>query len=248
MPDGVADLPRLFVETELGASSSSLEPRHAHYVVDVLRLKPGDRLIVFNGRGDERCAIIETADRRGASLRLQDRITPLPEPDLAITLVQSLVKNDAMDLIVQKATELGVRNICAVKTDFSVVRLDETRGARRLEHWRKIAASACEQSGRHFPPALGLYHSLGACFANLPENALRVAFHPGAHGRLGALEPASADVCVLVGPEGGWSAADLESIAAAGFASAGLGPRTLRAETAALTVCALAQSRWGDLG
>jgi 16S rRNA (uracil1498-N3)-methyltransferase len=226
----------------------TLEERNAHYVTDVLRLKAGDRVIVFNGRGDERQAIIETTGRRGASLRLHDRISPLPEPELAITLVQSWVKNDAMDLIVQKATELGVRNIYAVKTEFSVVRLDEPRGARRLDHWRKIVASACEQSGRHFPPALRLFHSLAACLEQLPENALRIAFHPSAHGRLAAVKLPSAGVCVLVGPEGGLSAVDLESITAAGFTNAGLGPRTLRAETAALTVCALAQSRWGDLG
>ena len=248
MPDIVANLPRLFVETELATGSLSLEARNAHYVGDVLRLKAGACVIVFNGRGDERRAIVEEAGRRGASLRLHERIAPLPEPELAITLVQSWVKNDAMDLIVQKATELGVRNIYAVKTSFSVVRLDEARRKRRLEHWRKIVASACEQSGRHFLPAFRLFHSLGICLANLPENALRIVFRPGAHCRLDALEPRSADVCLLVGPEGGWSAADLESITAAGFTSAGLGPRTLRAETAALAVCALAQSRWGDLG
>jgi 16S rRNA (uracil1498-N3)-methyltransferase len=244
----VADAPRLFVAADLAGDSLSLDARSAHYVVDVLRLQAGDRLIVFNGQGEERRAVVDTAGRRGAGLSLHERVVPLPEPDLAVTLIQSWVKNDAMDLIVQKATELGVRAIHAVKTEWSVVRLDAERGARRLTHWRKIAASACEQSGRHFPPVIGLFHSLAASCAELPANALRVAFEPGAREGLDALHPVSAAVCVLIGPEGGFGAADRATIAAAGFVSASLGPRTLRAETAALAACALAQARWGDLG
>ena len=238
---------RLFIDSDLSGGTVVIEERAAHYVGHVLRLKAGDFLVVFNGRGDERAATVASLRRGRAELRLQERVAPMPEPALEITLVQALVKSDAMDSIVQKATELGIRKLSAVKTDFSVIRLDAARAARRLEHWRRIAQSACEQSGRHCPPAIDVFASLAQCLVTLPADALRVVFHPGGNGGLGALPQPVAGVCLLVGPEGGFSAADLRSIAAAGFSGAGLGPRTLRAGTAAVAACALAQSYWGDM-
>jgi 16S rRNA (uracil1498-N3)-methyltransferase len=172
----------------------------------------------------------------------------LPEPTVEVTLVQSLVKNDAMDLIVQKATELGVRRICAVKTDHSVVRLDATRADRRLAHWRKIAQSACEQSGRHSPPTIDCYATLDECLATVPDDALKIALHPRATSADEALPRSVGKVCLLVGPEGGFSVADLAQIAAAHFATLRLGPRILRAETAAVAACTFAALRWGDFG
>jgi 16S rRNA (uracil1498-N3)-methyltransferase len=152
-----------------------------------------------------------------------------------------------MDLIVQKATELGVRRIYAVKTDHSVVRLDASRAERRLAHWRKIAQSACEQSGRHLPPLIQAYASLAECIAGVPDGALRIALDPHAPTIGHALPHSVNKVCLLVGPEGGFSAADLAQISAARFTALRLGPRTLRAETAAITACAFAALRWGDL-
>jgi 16S rRNA (uracil1498-N3)-methyltransferase len=152
-----------------------------------------------------------------------------------------------MDLIVQKATELGVRRIYGVKTDHSVVRLDASRAERRLAHWRKIAQSACEQSGRHLPPLIQAYASLAECIAGVPDGALRIALDPHAPTIGHALPHSVNKVCLLVGPEGGFSAADLAQISAARFTALRLGPRTLRAETAAITACAFAALRWGDL-
>jgi 16S rRNA (uracil1498-N3)-methyltransferase len=239
--------PRLFLAADLGGTRVTLEDGDAHYLGTVLRLGKGEQVTVFNGCGDERLATIDRLDRQRVELSLGARLAALPEPTVEATLIQALVKNDAMDLIVQKATELGVRRIFAVKTDHSVVRLDASRAERRLAHWRKIARSACEQSGRHSPPLMQAYASLAECIAEVPEGALRIVLDPHAPSVGHALPHTVTKVCLLVGPEGGWSSVDLAQISAAGFTPVRLGPRTLRAETAAITACAFAALEWGDL-
>ena len=241
-------LPRLYIERDLDGSDMTLDEREAHYVGHVLRLQRGARLVVFNGRGVERQASVATLQRRGATLALADQLAPIPEPLLALTLVQALPKSDAMDLIVQKATELGVRTVLPVQTEFSVVRLDADRSERRLEHWRKIAQSACEQCGRHRPPQIEQAAPLAAALESVPAGR-RLALDPLAE-RAFAETVGSASggaLVVAIGPEGGFGATDWRRLDAAGFDHVSLGPRVLRAETAALAVCAIAQSRWGDL-
>lgn len=239
-------MPRLYIQRDLAGSELTLDDREAHYLGNVLRLQPGYQLVVFNGRGVERQASVTTLQRRGATLALAATQPPLPESTLALTLVQALPKSDAMDLIVQKATELGVRTLVPVHTEFSVVRLDAERSERRLDHWRKIAQSACEQCGRHSPPDIEPVAPLADALALLPSGT-RLALEPAAARTLAGQTPTNGLV-VAVGPEGGFGAMDWRRLDAADFARVALGPRVLRAETAALTVCAIAQSRWGDLG
>jgi 16S rRNA (uracil1498-N3)-methyltransferase len=238
--------PRLFLAVDLGGPRAALDDADAHYLGTVLRLRKGDRVTVFNGRGDERLATIDRLDRERAELSLGARLAALPAPTVETTLIQALVKNDAMDLIVQKATELGVGRICAVKTDHSVVRLDAPRAERRLDHWRKIARSACEQSGRHSPPTIEAYASLAECVAGLPEETFKIALDPHAPTASGAFPRDVPRVCMLIGPEGGWSGADRAEISAAHFRPLCLGPRTLRADTAAIVACTFAALQWGD--
>lgn len=225
----------------------TLDEREAHYLGHVLRLKRGDELVAFNGRGSERRASIATLQRRGAELELRARIDALPASPLELTLIQALPKSDAMDLIVQKATELGVSAIVPVYTEFSVVKLDAERAARRVEHWQKIAQGACEQSGRHAPPAIAAPAELASCIAALSASGARFALDPDSTARLPSAAMAQCRVGVAVGPEGGFGANDWRRLDAAHFERIGLGPRVLRAETAALAVCAVAQSLWGDV-
>jgi len=239
--------PRLYIERELDGSSLELDERDAHYLGHVLRLKRGDRLVVFNGRGVERDASVELLQRRGATLALDAARDALPESSLDLTLVQALPKSDAMDLIVQKVTELGVRTLVPVYTEFSVVKLEGERSERRLDHWRKIARSACEQCGRHRPPDIEAPAPLSAALEQLSTASERLALDPSAErGLLEHAAPAHGLV-VAVGPEGGFAAADWRRLDAARFLRVTLGPRVLRAETAALAACAIAQARWGDL-
>jgi 16S rRNA (uracil1498-N3)-methyltransferase len=210
-------------------------------------LKRGDRLVVFNGRGAERDAAVDSLHRRGATLALAATRVPLPESSLDLTLIQALPKSDAMDLIVQKITELGVRMLVPVYAEFSVVKLAAERSERRVDHWRKVARSACEQCGRHTPPRIEPPAPLSAALAALPAAPDRLTLEPAAQRSLAELAAPAHGLVVAVGPEGGFAAADRRQLDAARFKAVTLGPRVLRAETAALAVCAIAQSRWGDL-
>jgi 16S rRNA (uracil1498-N3)-methyltransferase len=240
-------LPRLYVERDLDGTSLSLDESETHYLGHVLRLARGDELIAFNGRGRERHASIGVLQRRGAVLELKAEHPALPESPLDLTLVQALPKSDAMDLIVQKATELGVRTLLPVHTEFSVVKLDAERSQRRVEHWRKIAASACEQCGRHRPLEIESPAPLATGLEALRSAGTRLALAPSAERTLDGCAPPANGLVLAIGPEGGFGATDLRRLAAAEFAPVTLGPRVLRAETAALAACAIAQSLWGDL-
>jgi 16S rRNA (uracil1498-N3)-methyltransferase len=239
-------VPRLFLERELSGDTLPLDEREAHYLGHVLRLQRGDELVAFNGRGTERHASVRALHRRGAELDLGEARSALPESPLDLTLVQAIVKADAMDLVVQKSTELGVRAIRPVFTEFSVVRLDDERAERRVEHWRKIAQSACEQCGRHAPPLVAAPVDLRASFETLPAAVRRLALDLDAPAALARIEPWPTALAIAVGPEGGFGDEDWRRLDAAGVERVGLGPRVLRAETAALAACGLAQALWGD--
>ena len=187
---------RLFVERELRGDTLPLDQNEAHYLGHVLRLQRGDELIAFNGRGEERHARVSTLQRRGALLELRAEHPALPESPLDLTLIQALPKADAMDLIVQKATELGTRAIMPVYAEFTVVKLDGERSDRRLEHWRRIAQSACEQCGRHTPPDIAAPVSLGEAIGDLRVTATRAALDPTAEQRFTAM-PRPGDGLVL---------------------------------------------------
>jgi 16S rRNA (uracil1498-N3)-methyltransferase len=236
----------LFLERELSGDTLPLDEREAHYLGHVLRLQRGDELVAFNGRGAERNATVRALHRRGAELDLGAQRSALPDSPLDLTLVQAMVKADAMDLIVQKSTELGVRAIRPVFTEFSVVKLDDERAERRVDHWRKIAQSACEQCGRHSPPLVAAPIDLRACCEALPATTRRLALDLDTSTTLPRVEPGVGALAICIGPEGGFGADDWRRLDAAGFERVGLGPRVLRAETAAVVACGLAQSLWGD--
>ena len=243
-------MPRLYVEARLEGPDIPLPGKQAHYLRHVLRLRPGNNVVVFNGRGDECLAEIQTLTRDGARLRIASASTPIPEPELDLTLLQGIAKADAMDLIVQKATELGVRTIAPVVTEYSVVKLDAQRVSRRLEHWLRIAYSACEQSGRHSPPSICEPQPLALGLEALPPTGTRLVLDPTAEVALEAgpgARPQAGPVSLLIGPEGGLSDRDLLLADRAGFRRVRLGPRILRVETAAIAACAIAQANWGDL-
>jgi 16S rRNA (uracil1498-N3)-methyltransferase len=240
-------LPRLYVERELDGSSLSLDEGESHYLGHVLRLKRGERLVVFNGGGAERDASVESLQRRGAVLALAAFHAPMPESSLDLTLLQALPKSDAMDLIVQKVTELGVHALLPVYSEFSVVKLDAERSERRLDHWRKIARSACEQCGRHRPPRIEAPAALAAALDALPRSPSRLALDASAGGSFAEHALPSPELVVAVGPEGGFGPADWRRLDTANFTRVALGRRVLRVETAALAACAIAQFRWGDL-
>jgi 16S rRNA (uracil1498-N3)-methyltransferase len=239
---------RLFVEHTLDGDTLSLDEDEAHYLGHVLRLQRGDELIVFDGRGAERHAVVGVLQHRGATLELRADHPVLPESALELTLLQALPKADAMDLIVQKATELGAKAIAPVYAEFTVVRIDDERLDRRIDHWRRIARSACEQCGRHTPPTILAPVTLNDGLHALPDDTTRLVLDPGASARFASIPKPAAGLLIAIGPEGGFAANDWRLLDAAGFARVTLGPRVLRAETAAVAACTIAQALWGDLG
>jgi len=153
-----------------------------------------------------------------------------------------------MDLVVQKATELGVKRISPVLTEYGVVKLDAARATKRCDHWQSVAASACEQSGRIRPPLVDEPMGLDVWFGARTEEAdTDLILRPGATTSLTSLAAPVTKVCLLIGPEGGFSDTEYEDAEVAGFRSASLGPRILRTETAAIAAIAVMQSAWGDL-
>jgi 16S rRNA (uracil1498-N3)-methyltransferase len=238
---------RLFVDASLQGDRLRLAETQAHYLGRVLRRREGDLIVVFNARGDERLASIESLARKRPELVLSDTLVAIPEPRTRLILLQALVKSDAMDLIVQKATELGVASVVAMKSEYSVVRLDADRRRRRLDHWNRVAISACEQCGRHRPPMLEIFDSIEQAAANLPAAASRIALHPGHATAFDRDDASGSEIALAIGPEGGFSPSDVDALAAAGFLLRTLGPRVLRTETAAIAACTSAQLFWGDL-
>ena len=242
-------LKRLHVAEKLAAGAElRLGDEVARYLGRVLRLRSGDTVHVFNGDDGEWSATISRFGKNRVTLSLHEAIENTAEPELEIHLVQGISRGERMDFVVQKATELGVGRITPVLTDYGVVKLDGERAEKRRMHWQGVAASACEQSGRIRPPLvdtpLPLNDWLGADRAG---DAARLILRPGAGRPLGAVETVEAGLCLLVGPEGGFSEREYEDAEFAGFEPVTLGPRILRTETAAVAAIAIAQALWGDL-
>lgn len=219
----------------------------ARYVARVLRLKPGAPLVLFNGDGRELDARVETVAggevrvRTGAS-RVVDRESPL-----VVHLGLGLTRGKRMDFALQKAVELGVSSIAPLATGHSVVHLDEARAQRREAHWQGVVADACEQCGRSRLPGVEPLASLPEWLHRRREAALKLVLAPQAGASLTSLSRPPGPVALLVGPEGGLAADELEQARRAGFHLVALGPRTLRTETAALAALAALQLLWGDL-
>lgn len=239
--------PRLFCPGPLAAGPADLPADAAHHAARVLRLSVGDEVALFNGSGLEWPARIAAIDRAGVRVLVDTPLAADRESRLDITLVQALQAADKMDYTIQKAVELGVRRIVPVAARRSVVRLDGARADKRVQHWRQIAVAACEQCGRNRLPDVAPIQPLATALGGSPAQPgeLRLTLDPRADQALGSLS-APASVVLLIGPEGGFEAAELAQAANSGYAGVRLGPRVLRTETAGLAAVAAMQALWGD--
>lgn len=219
----------------------------ASHVSRVLRLRAGDAVTLFNGDGWDYPGRVRSLPGQRVEVELGSRRPGLPESPLAVDLLQGVARGERMDLVVQKATELGVARILPVLAGRSVVRLDPRQAQRKQAHWQAIAVSACEQCGRSRVPVVGPPRSLAESLAEDGLPAARFMLAPGAPVALNALAPGTASVALLIGPEGGLTDSERAAAAPAGFEARALGPRILRTETAALVALAVLQSVCGDL-
>ncbi len=240
-------LNRVFVDTVPGSGTVIELPSAAGlHMAKVLRARSGDALVLFAGDGREFAATIESVRGSRVTAAVGESRTVDRESPLAITLVQCVARADRMDVIVQKATELGVARIVPVLSRRSVVRLDAAQAASKTAHWRAIAASACEQCGRNRLPIIEAPRSLLDHLAESAPDGVRLVLEPDAHGR-GQAPAIETRVQIAIGPEGGFDASELEAFRVCGYDFIRLGPRVLRTETAAVAALSWLQSRYGDL-
>ena len=239
---------RIHVDLPLDAGSEVALPAQAsEHVARVLRLAAGDALTLFNGDGADYAATIASVGKREMLVQVLHRQAVDRESPLPLTLAQGVARGDKMDLIVQKATELGAARIVPLLTERSEVKLDSARTEKRLAHWRAVAASACEQCGRARLPEILPAQALPAWLASLDgDAALRLALLPEAAACARELRPDGKGALLVVGPEGGLGERDVALLNEAGFTGLRLGPRILRTETAGLAALAALQAMHGD--
>ena len=241
-------LTRCFVETPLKPGARVVLPESAAvHLTRVLRLREGDACVLFNGDGRDYPATLVEAGKRGVAAEVSTATAVANESPLRIVLLQGIARGEKMDLILQKATELGVAAIVPVSSERSEVKLDAERAQRRVEHWRNVVVSACEQSGRARLPAVAVPATL-ADAARAADATLKLTLDPeGEHALASLPAPSPLSVAIAIGPEGGWSPRDRDQLRGAGFGGLRLGPRVLRTETAGLAAIAALQARFGDL-
>ncbi len=241
-------LRRVYVEAPLEPGAQvTLTGGAAAHLIRVLRLRPDAAVTLFNGRGGEYGARIERLRGSEITVAVGEHRPIERESPFALTLAQGISRGERMDLVVQKATELGVSRLVPVITERSIVRLDEEQSDRKSSHWRAIAVAACEQCGRNRLPEVALPAQLHAFLRQPAGETLQLLLAPSAPRRIAEVPGPAKGATVLIGPEGGLSEEEQELARKAGYTAVNLGPRVLRTETAAIAALTLLQRQFGDL-
>ena len=242
-------LPRFLTDAiDADSGTARLGEDEARHLSQVLRLEVGDEVAVFDGAGREFRARVDRIARDGVDVRLISEVDAAPEPAVRLTLGQAALKGEKMDDVVRDATMLGVSTIEPLVTENTVAHM---KAGRAPERWRRIAIASAKQCRRAVVPAIGMGTAFGDWLATdrtalrlmLVEPSASIEGHPPS--TLGGNRPESASL--LVGPEGGWSAAEIESALAAGCIPITLGRRTLRADAVPIVAIGVLQFVWGDL-
>lgn len=251
-------IPRIYTSQPLaGGEELLLEERAAHYLGQVLRMRVGRELVLFNGDGSQYAARLTGVDKKHIRCQLdQQQSGTCPPSPVNTTLAIGISKGDRMDWVIQKATELGVTAIAPLYTERVDVKLNTQRQEKKQRHWQQVMISACEQSGRcdlveiadPAPLADWLEHHASAM------DDLRLVLHPDDKGEPNTelarrwSGPTPPGVQLLVGPEGGLEDSEVARCKELGFHCLQLGPRVMRTETAPLTALSILQHHWGDMG
>jgi 16S rRNA (uracil1498-N3)-methyltransferase len=239
---------RVHVETELAVGAEiALAQAQTHYLKHVLRLKPGAALLLFNGLQDCEYPSVLLADGKGLLARVEAVIPVETESGLFCEVLQGLGRADHMDWTIQKTTELGVSRIVLFNAERSQAPLKPAQLQKKLQHWRAVAISACEQSGRVIVPEIDYERDLAAAINGCRAETKLVLDFDGAT-LTSAVQRPIASIAILLGPEGGLIPKEIDHAKKAEFMPVSLGPRVLRTETAATTALALVQSLLGDIG
>ncbi len=241
-------MPRFYCPPPLPPGGSfDLPPEAAHHAARVLRLREGNRVEMFDGLGNACHGVITELGGKRVVIGEITAGSANRESPLRVMLAQALSSSEKMDWVIQKATELGVAEIQPLDTERSVAKLSAERAAKRLEHWRQVAISACEQCGRNVLPEIYAPLDIMAWLQQmkgLPDSKL-ILLPQGATSLHDQAKP-QGKVVLLIGAEGGFTEAESDSALRCGFTPIRLGARVLRTETAAIAGLAALQTLWGD--
>jgi len=224
-----------------------LDEFSSHHALRVMRVKVGDFLILFNGDGFEYRGRISDINKKTINVEILSKEKNNNESPIIINLFQSISSNEKMDMVIQKATELGVSSIQPIFTSRSTVKLSLDRTKKRLIHWRQVAISACEQSGRSKIPTIKSPIEFDQISEGIKTNSLNLLLHPDNLEESSNLpNEYSGDINIFIGPEGGFSQDEALLLKKQNCINIQLGPRILRTETAPLAIIAILQYKYGD--
>ncbi|MCU7881399.1 MAG: 16S rRNA (uracil(1498)-N(3))-methyltransferase [Candidatus Thiodiazotropha sp. (ex Lucinoma aequizonata)] len=239
-------VPRFYTRHPLHKDAEvSLEEEPSHHLRQVLRLRTGGSINLFNDNGDEYTTILTFVSKQCVNATVGTQIRREPDSKLTVHLLISISRGERMDFALQKATELGVCRITPVFTKRCVVKLNEKKSASRVTHWNKLVVNACEQSGRCRIPTIDHPVELKEAIARQNSNLALLLDHRS-HKRLDHIDNPNSSVSILIGPEGGLSTDERDLADQHGFIAIRLGPRIMRTETAPLAMIAAIQTLWGD--
>ena len=237
---------RIYQPVPLALGAWRLDEKASHHLARVLRAAIGEEITLFNGEGGEYRAVIRAISKKQVDVELLQFSSRTVESPVHLILAQGIARGEKMDFVIQKAVELGVSEIYPIITERCNVRLDKEREQKRLEHWRAVVISACEQCGRNQLPILHAPMLLPAWLQALRAE-LKFILLPQVERKLKAHSTTAKQISLLIGPEGGLSEQEITAAQAADFIALNLGPRVLRTETAALTALAVLQFQFGDI-
>lgn len=226
-------------EVELSAAAGQ-------HVGVVLRMQPGEKITLFRGDNYEFAAIITAVHKKRVVVSIASEHLVSRESPRTIHLAQAISKGERMEMVMQKAVELGVASITPIMTERSVVRLDEERMEKKRAQWQAIAVAACEQSGRNVVPEIAGLQNLED-YLSQNSAALKFVLHPAMDKNWRDYDFADKEIILLIGPEGGFSEQEIQQILSCNFNPLILGPRILRTETAAIAALSVLQAACGDL-
>lgn len=236
---------RIYQPAKLAIGKLQLEEKASHHLSRVLRAEIGDEITVFNGEGGEYQAVIRAITKKNVEVELLKYSERTVESRAHLILAQGIARGEKMDFVMQKAVELGVNEIYPLITERCNVRLDKEREQKRMDHWRAVVISACEQSGRTMIPVVHEPMLLADWVAAIQAD-MKFILLPEAKQKLSEAKTAK-NIAILIGPEGGLSEQEINLAVKHQFMPLNLGPRVLRTETAALAALTVIQYAHGDL-
>src|SRR4051812_12655192 len=241
-------LTRVFIDSDLAAGQRlTIEGSAGNHIVRVLRSRVGDELTLFNGRGGEYGALIDEIRRDTVQVSVREHRDQERESTFELTLAQGISRGERMDWVMQKATELGVTRIVPLFTERSMVHLDEKQALKKVQHWRGIAVSACEQCGRNVVPEIAAPIVLHGLLEKPVGRGISLLLSPTGEQRIADIAGSPEGATVLIGPEGGLAQVEQDAALRSGFTAVRMGPRGLRKEKAGVGAFAFVQQEIGGL-